>query len=69
MNRSMTSLMGLSVLTLLVMGGMTTLAMSSGNGPVDGYDLHIQAPHLMEDGTIGGPFHHYCKEIPAKKIF
>jgi hypothetical protein len=65
----MTSLMGLSVLTLLVMGGMTTQAMSSGNGPADGYDLHVQAPHLMEDGTIGGPFHHYCKEIPDKKIF
>lgn len=41
----------------------------SGGGPADGYDLHVQAPHLMADGTIGGPFHHYCKAIPDKKIF
>lgn len=40
-----------------------------GGGPADGYDLHVQAPHLMADGTIGGPFHHYCKAIPDKKIF
>jgi hypothetical protein len=37
-----------------------------GGSPADGYDIHIQAPHMMEDGTPGGPYHHYCKGISAK---
>jgi hypothetical protein len=32
-------------------------------GPADGYGIHVLAPHQMEDGTVGGPFHHYCKPI------
>ena len=31
-----------------------------------GYDIHVQAPHMMPDGTPGGPFHHYCKGISDK---
>ena len=31
--------------------------------PATGYDIHVQAPHLMPDGTPGGPYHHYCKGI------
>src|SRR5262245_66498633 len=34
--------------------------------PAEGYTIHVQAPHVMEDGTIGGPFHHYCKGISEK---
>lgn len=34
--------------------------------PVDGYDIHVQAPHMMPDGTPGGPFHHYCKGVSDK---
>ena len=30
---------------------------------MDGYDIHVQAPHMMPDGTPGGPFHHYCKGV------
>ena len=41
----------------------TTPAISGGTSPADGYDIHVQAPHLMPDGTPGGPFHHYCKGI------
>lgn len=37
-----------------------------GGGPADGYTIHVQAPHMMEDGTPGGPYHHYCKGISAK---
>ena len=33
------------------------------NSPAHGYDIHVQAPHMMPDGTPGGPFHHYCKGI------
>jgi len=36
---------------------------TGGGSPADGYNIHIQAPHLMPDGTPGGPFHHFCKGI------
>jgi len=45
---------------------MATPAISGGEGPAHGYDIHLQAPHMMEDGTVGGPFHHYCKGISPK---
>lgn len=38
-------------------------ANASAGSPSQGYDIHVQAPHMMEDGTVGGPFHHYCKGI------
>jgi hypothetical protein len=34
--------------------------------PALGYDIHVQAPHMMPDGTPGGPYHHYCKGISDK---
>ena len=34
--------------------------------PVEGFDIHVQAPHLMPNGEPGGPFHHYCKGISDK---
>src|SRR5512146_1948637 len=34
--------------------------------PAVGYDIHVQAPHLMPNGEPGGPFHHYCKGISDK---
>lgn len=37
-----------------------------GGSPAVGYDIHVQAPHMMPDGTPGGPFHHYCKGISPK---
>ncbi|MDT7042393.1 DUF1264 domain-containing protein [Candidatus Nitronereus thalassa] len=37
-----------------------------GGSPAVGYDIHVQAPHMMEDGTPGGPYHHYCKGISDK---
>jgi len=30
--------------------------------PLDGYTIHVTAPHVM-DGEVVGPFHHYCKPI------
>ena len=45
------------------MGGMTTSAISGGGTPADGYNIHVQAPHMMADGKLGGPFHHYCKGV------
>src|SRR5688572_32979090 len=31
--------------------------------PVEGFDIHVQAPHLMPNGEPGGPFHPYGKGI------
>ena len=49
----------MSVLGLLVMGFLATRAMSVGNGRADGYTIHVQAPHMMADGSVGGSYHHY----------
>ena len=32
-------------------------------GPADGFNIHVIAPHKFEDGTVHGPYHHYCKGI------
>ena len=65
MHRSIRSLLFVGVVSFLAMGSMTTPAISGGGSPTDGYDIHIhiQAPHMMANGTPGGPFHHYCKGI------
>jgi hypothetical protein len=31
--------------------------------PAEGYYIHILAPHRHDDGTVHGPYHHYCKSI------
>ena len=62
--RSM-SLLGAAGLFLL--GFMATPAISGEPmSPAQGYDIHVQAPHMMADGKVGGPFHHYCKGISDK---
>ncbi|QPJ63965.1 MAG: OBAP family protein [Candidatus Nitrohelix vancouverensis] len=35
--------------------------------PLEGYTIHVSAPHMM-DGEVVGPFHHYCKPINADII-
>jgi hypothetical protein len=57
----------LGVMTFVAVGCMTTPAISADN-PAEGYDIHVQAPHLMADGQVGGPFHHYCKPISAEVL-
>jgi hypothetical protein len=37
-------------------------------GPADGFNIHIVAPHKMEDGMVAGPFHHYCKGISPEVL-
>jgi hypothetical protein len=39
------------------------LAEEKTKSPADGYNIHIIAPHRHEDGTVHGPYHHYCKQI------
>jgi len=37
-------------------------------GPADGFTLHVTAPHKFEDGTVHGPYHHYCKGISPEVL-
>ena len=36
--------------------------------PAQGYTIHVMAPHKYEDGTVHGPYHHYCKPISSEVI-
>ena len=56
----------IGVVSFIAIGLLATPAVSEGAGPAHGYDIHVQAPHMMEDGTVGGPFHHYCKLLGPK---
>ncbi len=48
---------------LSIMAGAAAGAEMKKPGPAEGYTIHVLAPHMMEDGKVGGPFHHYCKPI------
>ncbi|MFY4729758.1 hypothetical protein, partial [Nitrospira sp. BLG_2] len=58
---------GLSVVIAMVAVGCSGVAQkvmsAEPTSPAVGYEIHVQAPHMMADGTPGGPFHHYCKGI------
>jgi len=52
--------------TMLGVGLFTSsllLAQEAAKSPAAGYSIHILAPHRHEDGTVHGPYHHYCKAI------
>lgn len=51
-----------AVAVSLLAGGVAA-AEAAKAGPADGYTIHVLAPHQMEDGTVAGPFHHYCKPV------
>jgi hypothetical protein len=36
--------------------------------PAQGYTIHVMAPHKFEDGTVHGPYHHYCKPVSPELI-
>lgn len=61
----------LVVCAILSMGLLTvSVGAQAGDAPpspLDGYTIHVSAPHMM-DGEVIGPFHHYCKPINADII-
>ena len=57
----------IAVALSIIAGGMA-VAGEKKPGPADGYAIHVTAPHQMEDGTVGGPFHHYCKPIQGGAV-
>jgi hypothetical protein len=57
----------LSAVSMILLGSIATPAIGGEpTSPAVGYDIHVQAPHMMADGKVGGPFHHYCKGISDK---
>jgi hypothetical protein len=48
----------LAMAGLLMLG--TEAASGGSNGPAQGFDIHVMAPHVVK-GVVMGPFHHYCK--------
>jgi hypothetical protein len=59
MKRILRSIFVVGVLSFVVLGFIVTLAISGGS--TDGFDIHVQAPHMIADETVKGPYHHYCK--------
>lgn len=53
----------LAILSAAIAATTPLLAEEKVKSPADGYNIHILAPHRHEDGTIHGPYHHYCKQI------
>ena len=52
----------LSLLALIFSTACATADDKAPASPLDGYTIHVSAPHMM-DGEVVGPFHHYCKPI------
>lgn len=48
--------------------GSPVSAAASKPGPATGFDIHVMAPHKFEDGTVHGPYHHYCKMIKPEVL-
>lgn len=65
MVRNLVSAMTLAMLVSAAWSAQPAIG-AEPKSPVDGYDIHVQAPHMMPDGTPGGPFHHYCKGVSDK---
>jgi hypothetical protein len=56
----------LPVFAMLVAGNLAASALWAQEtvvSPAAGYSIHILAPHRHGDGTVHGPYHHYCKAI------
>ncbi len=69
MSRLFRSVGFLAVGSVISLGCMVAPAISEeAKTPAEGYDIHVQAPHLMDNGEVGGPFHHYCKGISPEVL-
>ncbi len=57
---------GFQIITMVGAGlfaASSLWAQDAAQSPAAGYSIHILAPHRHEDGTVHGPYHHYCKVI------
>jgi uncharacterized protein DUF1264 len=59
----------LSIIATVSAAGLATASLFAEEKqmtPAEGYNIHVLAPHRHEDGTVRGPYHHYCKPISAE---
>jgi hypothetical protein len=59
----MKSFQMLTLLAVALVATSAVLAQEHAKSPADGYSIHVLAPHRHEDGSVHGPYHHYCKAI------
>ena len=52
-----------AIFTAALVATSPLLAQEKAKSPADGYNIHVLVPHRHEDGTVHGPYHHYCKQI------
>jgi len=53
----------ITMFSATMVASSTLLAEEKVRSPADGFNIHLLAPHRHEDGTVHGPYHHYCKQI------
>jgi hypothetical protein len=53
----------IATLCAVVMAAPPLYAAEKAASPAEGFNIHVVAPHRHEDGTVHGPYHHYCKPI------
>jgi hypothetical protein len=64
MERAMKSKLHLiAMLSTAIVATSPLLAEEKARSPAEGFNIHFLAPHRHEDGTVHGPYHHYCKQI------
>ena len=56
------------VLTCMTATGGAAEEPKTTSSPAEGFTIHVMAPHKFEDGTVHGPYHHYCKPISAEVL-
>lgn len=59
----MKKLQFMAVFSAGIVATSSLLAEEKPKSPADGYNIHVLVPHRHEDGTVHGPYHHYCKSI------
>lgn len=62
------SLFGMMMSAFLLSGGVSVAQEGKKSTPAEGFNIHVMAPHKFEDGTVHGPYHHYCKGISPEVL-
>jgi len=53
---------------VMLSAGISRADESKKSSPAEGFSIHVIAPHKFEDGTVHGPYHHYCKGISPEVL-
>lgn len=53
---------------VMMTAGIASAQEAKAPTPAEGFTIHVMAPHKFEDGSVHGPYHHYCKPISAEVL-